>query len=54
MEVLSPPEYPAIIGCDDGRHAVGDGVGVDDKWKHRQVCEIGSHRGSIGTCMPSV
>jgi hypothetical protein len=51
MELPSSSERIAVVGRDDGRESVRDGVGMDAKWHHHRVCEVGCGRKSVETCM---
>ena len=51
MERPPSSKRTATVRRNGIREPVRDGIGVDGEREHQRICEGGSQRGSVGTCM---
>jgi hypothetical protein len=51
VEVPPPSERAAVVGRNDDRESVRDGIRVDGKRQYQPVCEGKCRHGSVGTRM---
>jgi hypothetical protein len=51
VEVPPPSERAAVVGRNDDRESVRNGIRVDGKRQHQPVCEGKYRHGSVGTRM---
>ena len=48
VETTAPPEHPATDRSDNVRESVRNDIGLDDEWKHQQLCESTPGCESVG------